>query len=451
MSTDASDLRRRSLTASWGATTLFWGVGVLVFIAYFQWIQPRIIAPPSNTDAAQETSMTSVFPDTALPQNGAAGSGASSQDAQSLAQRLDRLETLVRSYDVRLREVRLPEESKQAVERAQAAVLAAQIKGIRERLQKLKTLDVAWQAKSPSLANDDSGRRITASPPHLELAMALWDRDRPTSEQLLQWEVQLEALATPVESRVQEQSSTLMLVPEHVQALTDLGSRVTLALADFERQQFLLEELIRETAGRDPGEQTFQVVLDQRRAAAEKARAERVAAARKAARDETEKTQIELLSKLERETVDAETRVKEAERRATIAGLNDQAARAEAALQEVEEEQAFERALPQIKTALGSFITPGFALRREKTKGPASFSLIETQGALAPTREGLVKLVYLASVNNDRPLIGLPSYVDNDVSGETGWQRTPKEPMERAQALLTKWGPMLVKKGLLAP
>ncbi|MBL8826770.1 MAG: hypothetical protein JNM18_07265 [Planctomycetaceae bacterium] len=364
------------------------------------------------------------------------------------------MENLVQGYESQFQKLQTSAslaESKQAVQRAQAAGLTVQIKAHRERIQKLKAMDAAWQVKAPALLTGEAGRRIVASPPHWEIAQTVWERDRPTTEQLLQWEVQLEALATPIESRSQDPGSALALTPEHVQSLADLGSQITRSLAEFEQRQLLLDELVRETAGIDPGSQTLQAALDKRRVAEVKARTERIVAAQQAARAEAEKQQADSLAKLERDLVEAETRLKEAERKATIAGLREQTTKVEAVLQEVAEEREFERALPQIRVSLGSFLAPGFALRREKTKGPASFSLIETQGALAPTREGLVKLVYLASVNNDRPLVGLPSWVDNDVSGETGWQRTPKEPMERAQALLTKWGPMLVKKGMLSP
>ena len=448
MSTGLFD-SNRFFTPTTKTVAITWAaIFVVGFVVYRWWDRSSAVSP---TDDGAPQNLTGEL----STRNGSnppvwTGVGAKPTEAPSPNKRLDELERTLGNYDRQFRQLQTSSsvaESGRAIERAQTAALAAQIKSSRERVQKLKALDAAWQAKAPSLMTDDSGRRITASPPHLAIALGVLERDRPTSEQLLQWELQLEELATPVERVTQDKDSLISLTPEHVKILTDLGLQLTRSLAEVEQQQLLIEELVKETASIDPGTNTLQAIVRDHRAAEEKARAERIAAARQAARAEAEKLQIEQLTKLERELVEAETRVKEAERRATIAGLNDQAANAEAALKELEEERAFERALPQIKAALGSFITPGFTLRNDKVKGPASLSFIEGSGALAATRPGMESLVYLAAVQNDRTLVGLPKYV----GGDFGWSTMPKEPVEKAQALLTKWGTMMVKKGLLAP
>ena len=58
-----------------------------------------------------------------------------------------------------------------------------------------------------------------------------------------------------------------------------------------------------------------------------------------------------------------------------------------------------------------------------------------------------VTLAYLASMNNDRYKNDFPKYNGSD----RGWQQTDKEFLQKAQDLLTKYGEMMVKKGLLSP
>lgn len=383
----------------------------------------------------------------AVEKPGTTGVGPMGSAAPSLNTRMDQLEQIVGGYEAQVRRLQSAAESKRAVEQVQVAVLAAQVKSGRDRLQRLKTLEAAWQAKSAAILSDDSGRRIAASPTHLALAIGLLERESPSNDQILQWELQLDALGTPVEQATQNKESLMAVTAEHPKILTDLNLLLARTVTEVEQRQFLLDELLKETASRDPSTSTLQTIADERRSTQVRAKAERIAAACQAARDESEKIQTERLVKLEHEIVEAETRVKEAQRRSTIAGLTEQAVQADAALKELEEERAYERVLPQIKASLGSFTTPGFTLRNDKIKGPASFSFLEGQGAMVEGRPGLEALMFLASQRNDRTLVGLPSYI----GGDSSWQNVPKAPVERAQELLVRWGPMMVKKGLLAP
>lgn len=433
-------MNRFKFSVSWTTLLVMFGVAGVIGLVIEMASRPPVATRSDETMAGVGTgAASSLFGTTATEPH--------ATDVQSLRQRLDQLEGLIHDYDGRLREVRASEESKSAVERAQTAVLVAEIKGSRERLRKVKALEAAWQAQTPTVTGGDSGRRIAASPSHLKPAFDLLERERPTADRLLQWETQLEALATPVESAAQGGGSLIALVPEHLQRLNDLGSQITRALAEFEQQSLLLDELVKATADKVPGSRTLQSVLDERRIAEAQAHSERVVTAQRAARAEAEKLQVETLAQLERETVEAETRIKAIERRTAIAGLNDQAAKAQAALTEAEDERAFERDLPQINTLLASFLAPGYTLRSDKSKGPASFSQIAGSGALATNRPGMEALMNCAITYNDRPLVGLPRHT----GGDHGWNQMPKEPVEKAQALLTKWGPMLVKKGMLAP
>ena len=53
----------------------------------------------------------------------------------------------------------------------------------------------------------------------------------------------------------------------------------------------------------------------------------------------------------------------------------------------------------------------------------------------------------LASVGNDRPRGPIPQFI----GGDNGWRLTRTEPIETAQQLLTKYGDLMVQKGMLAP
>jgi len=56
------------------------------------------------------------------------------------------------------------------------------------------------------------------------------------------------------------------------------------------------------------------------------------------------------------------------------------------------------------------------------------------------------QLMRVATVTNDREAGGFPQYV----GGDFNWQQTNKEYVKRAQELLTKYGDLLVEKGLLS-
>ena len=110
-------------------------------------------------------------------------------------------------------------------------------------------------------------------------------------------------------------------------------------------------------------------------------------------------------------------------------------------------EKEFEKDLPQIRQSLAAFITPGFAYRDKRApKGPISLAWLEGIGALEDSRQGMERIASVASHQNDRPRGAIPFLIGN----EYGWQQMPKEPITKAQGLLTKYGKLMVKKGLLA-
>jgi hypothetical protein len=107
-------------------------------------------------------------------------------------------------------------------------------------------------------------------------------------------------------------------------------------------------------------------------------------------------------------------------------------------------EKDFERDLPKIRSVLTPFISPGFQKRgQNKGEGPMSFAVIQGAGALALTTDGRQNLADVVG-NNDRPTYPLKRF--------RGGQTREEEAMcNLAQDLLTKYGPLMVEKGLLAP
>lgn len=355
--------------------------------------------------------------------------------------------------------------SRQAVAQAQVAGLRGEIAKARERLLKLKTLQATWAVRQGSLLTGDPGRRIAASPAHLELAAGVWDQSRPTPADLLQWESELDALADPIESAPEGQTE-IAVAPEHGQLLSDLSQRLAKSVVAFQQQTLLLEAVLQETTPVTPAATTLEQALQDRRAKTNLDFAQQQIAARATARKEAEAASQDELAKLEVELVKAatrreaeklraqqaqeeqlakaeldrlaeETRVMDAQKRAEIAGLKSEVTRVEGSIKTAALEREFERELPAMRGLLSAFMSDGIKYRTDNTKGPASLSFITSQQALEPTPNGSYLMAFLAN-SSDRPAGGL----NNPASPEA---------LRRAQDYLKKYGALMVEKGLLAP
>ena len=320
------------------------------------------------------------------------------------------------------------------------------------------------------------GKRIVASPAHVDLVADLLGRDRPSDEQLLKWELQLEELAAPVEAVMEDSTANPDISPEHQQLLGDLGQQLAASLAEFERQQLLLDAIVRETAQVPPAGVTLETMLEERRGAAERAFAQQRLAAKEKARLKAQQEQVERLAAIEREIVDAETKRKEdallaekqrieqqgqsereksaeearllqAQQEAEVAATRDQANALAAKAKRAQLERDFERELPRIRTHLEAFLADGFVHRQDKKKGPASLSFLESAGALKEDLNGITSLLFLGAANNDRPRGALPYYI----GGNLTYSKINLQPVEQAQEYLRKYGEIMVDRKLLAP
>ena len=159
-----------------------------------------------------------------------------------------------------------------------------------------------------------------------------------------------------------------------------------------------------------------------------------------------EKARLEQLAIEEKNQISEEARIQDLKSKATMAGLKEEATRVEEGLRWAQLEREMTRDMAEIKGLLMAFTSPGFAYRADDTKGPVSFSKIKSAGGLEPTRKGLQALFFIATGNNDRPFGGLPQGVGGHITDATS-----TVPIERAQALLKKYGELMVRKELLAP
>jgi hypothetical protein len=396
------------------------------------------------------------------------------QESTVLVQRLEKLESVMGdgSYDRKLAEV----ESQRAVQQAKLAELSEGAEIAVRHLAKLRKLQTDWAALEEALLRGDLGRRIVASPDHLRLAIDILQRERPTTQLIAYWEQKLNALTEPI-TRAPTGKAAISVTDEHVRLLSDLGQLLATRATDLEQQKLVIDSIQRETSSLPAGGVTLEAAMEQHRERLDRLEAERIVAARQAVRLEAEKEQTarvvaaerelieaktkreeeriraekareEQLARLEQEQIAEEARVQEAQRKATIAGLIEEVTQVEEARRWAQLEREMERDKEQIRGYLVAFTAAGFKHRDDDVKGPASFAQIQGSGALESTQAGMLRLVTLACAVNDRPRGALPYFIGGDLD----WREVKNSaPVEKAQALLKKYGELMVRKGMLAP
>ncbi|HQZ69456.1 MAG TPA: hypothetical protein PLY87_30430 [Planctomycetaceae bacterium] len=385
-----------------------------------------------------------------------------SPETQSLAERISRLETAL-GNDSGIVERTAVSKSERAVQKVKAASLAADAATAIRHFGKLKKLQTNWAALEAALLQSDSGRRIAGNPKQLQLVFDIWQRSRPSAEQMVQWERQLTALTEVIDDNASDET-VISITDEHAKLLSDLGKELATQAAEFEQQKLLLESIQRETSSLTPGNVTLADAIDQHQGQQDKAEAARLTEVRDTARAQAEKELTERITKAERELAEAkvkaeeqriefekqqlaeETRLREQKHKADLAGFKEESKRVDDALSEAQLEREMQRDMNDIRGLLLAYTAPGFTYRPDDTKGPVSLSLIKSRGGLEPTRQGLGNLFFIACGNSDRPPGGMPQGI-----GGTIIQTTNIATLERVQELLIKYGELMVKKEMLAP
>lgn len=384
------------------------------------------------------------------------------QELSSLTDRITRMESAVGGKTGISDRGNLTQ-SELAVRKADAAKHAAIANAAVRDLGKLKNLQMEWAALEATVTNGQAGNRIAGSAKHFPMVVDIWQRKRPTAEQIVDWESELTPLTEPL-TQAGAESSTISITDEHAKRLSDLGEELKTQAAEFERQKLLLESIQRETSALPPGNIGLAAALQQHSTQSKRAEVDRLATVRATARAAAEKEQADQIAAAERQLADEkskqvlekiasekqlqadEARVAELQRKARMEGLKEDAKRIQDAVQEALLDGQLTRDMNEIKGLLAAFVSPGFKHRNDDKKGPASYSVIKARKALEDTQTGMTALLWLACADNDRPHDALPYYI----GGNVNWNETNARPIERAQELLNKYGELMVKKGLLA-
>ncbi|MFM9963584.1 MAG: hypothetical protein ACKV2Q_20445 [Planctomycetaceae bacterium] len=344
-----------------------------------------------------------------------------------------------------------------------SAVILARVTGlladadeVTQSLDALLTEQKAWSTKRMTLLTDDAGRRIAASDSQVALIAPAFSRELPSLKQITGWKTQLALLTEPLDVAQRERPADFTFDSSIESAINDLGQKVKKALDQLRRDRVLVEAVVAETKSQAPAAESLQAMLESRLVAEAKQQAEEVEQERKQLLAEKAKQ----LKALEAEKIAAAASVKEKELAAQTAELNDRSRKLEAANKAEEErrkeevakaqlEKEFQRDLPDIKKYLSAFISPGVAHRDglKGIRGPVSLSFLEREGVFQENRAGMQKMIFLAHSRNDRN----PGAIPNALGGDIDWLNVPKQPLERAQGLLIKYGRLLVEKEMLDP
>lgn len=392
---------------------------------------------------------------------------------QSANEQISQLQQVIESQQKRLDQVSAASshtQSQLAVERVRVAKAKSEIESSRETLLQVTALLQQWEAQQTQLKSGDLGRRVNASPAHATLAETLLTETLPTRQQLTEWEAVLLELANGVDATDDDPGTVRSLSTEYVQQLKDLGRSLTAARSQLERTLSTVKMLSLETARQTPTTETLEQTLARRKAEQEQSNAARIALITEQARQAAEQVQGERiaalvkqgieaetrerelteeaklkktaeLARLERERLAEETQVAAAKVRAETAKLQGEKLQLDAATERANLEREFEQDLPTIRSVLTAFISPGFQ-NGGPGEGPMSFAYIQANGALDQTEDGRQNLAHIVG-NSGRPSGPLRRF-------RGGMTRDQEAMCAKAQQLLTKYGPMMVEKGLLA-
>ena len=332
-----------------------------------------------------------------------------------------------------------------ARQRSQTVMLVHRGRQIEQQLTSLAVRAASWAETYRRILTSDPGRRIASSDQHLELISAVASRHHVTVEELNSWQQEFDALYEPVRVAEADTRSVFVADDGFEPAMQRFETRIREAQDVFRKDGLLMDAMVRETAEHKPSELTLKEALASRELNAVKRQAKDLFIAREEARDEATRR----LEAAEAASIEAATRVEEAElerqaaeRRAIAAGIVDERKKLD---QEAEQRRRLEldyaRELPEIRRLLHPFITPGiFQPSPNGFEGryrPESMSLssIASTGALQKTEKGLTAL-YRVGGSEFIAMRGLGSFPAYRVQS---FKRDPsvRKRVERAQSTAT--------------
>lgn len=255
-------------------------------------------------------------------------------------------------------------------------------------------------------------------------------------------DVELGTATSAWSGRNRRLASLVRLAPAKAPAGTPTLDEAVKRLEDkwaAERNRLETDHLAKVRAEEDAADVALTEKLARAKAAAQRDTTEAVAKANEESIRELGKVQADAITGATAQTV----REAEAAKAAAVA-----------AAKKAQLEREFETDRPEIERMLRPFLADGrtqpggYGFEPATTVGPVSLGKLQGMQVLHPTIESQKTLYYITSANkmNDRDLGAFPDYV----GGEQDF-RAKQAVIQKAQALLIKYGSLMVEKKMLLP
>lgn len=349
--------------------------------------------------------------------------------------------------------------------RAEFVAVAALMEKCSNGLDELMRQTRSWQSELTPLLQDDRGRRLASDPDAVLRFLVVSKEEHPTVADIAAWTQEFNEASRPIREAVAKEQREIQTTPDDRAYFEAILTRVESASLKLTRSQEVLRLLLVETSEQPVATRTLEQALAVAEQEAlnrfvEEANQERMAKL-KAAVDEQSKA----LQEAEEIRIAAETEMRVAEKKAQAQGIRTETQRldneideAAAAAARRKLEAEFARDQPEIQSLLAPFLAesvthpnlgnpndPHTWIIRAGDLIPVSFGRLQSSGSLADTHEGRHRLYYFAgSADSIRPKQGFPAYSRTGLNNPAIVDR-----ISRAQALLTKYGPLMVEKGML--
>lgn len=356
---------------------------------------------------------------------------------------------------------------KQARARAELVKVKSLIVSCDKELKRTGQLTQVWSSEFEPLLKNDLGRQLASIPELVESFRGIFNEKLPATNQYQVWQAQLNEAARPLRQPNQE-SEELAIVSEQERIyFQELLTQVETANQALTRREELARSLLARASGSKATEQTLRQAIDELDrqqyqsflAQSEQERLESIQRALVKQADE--------IRKAEEARIAAETELRVMEKRAKTELILSQKGDVQSQI-DAGTRSALRRKLEEDfskdQTEIESLLTPFLAdsithpqygnanqphtwIIRSGNPAPVSFGRLQASGSLESSQGGLHRLFYFAgSGDSIRPKGGFPTYSRQGLSDAGIVAR-----LQRAQELLTKYGDLMVERGLLSP
>jgi hypothetical protein len=355
----------------------------------------------------------------------------------------------------RMQSIRLDRQEKQARSRARLQTVRMRAQEIQATVDALERELTAWETQLVGVLKGDPGKQLAGDRNRVEQFGALYEKPRLERDGVRALRNQLSTLLEPVEAAVKRDdaylpSSGLMEDMEKVfQSAKD-------ALREYEQARVAIQTLLADSAHSKPADKTLSDALDDLRAEQARDRVARVTATRKAAYEKATKELAAHAEALEKELAEVEKKQATAMQETEKFKREQLIAAEKKARERKQLEASFEKALPEIKQLLAPFLekgnkqpAPWGGFMHVEEYAPVSFGRLQSGGYLEKTEDAarlLGRLVSSDGNGNDRKSKWLLPSVP-----PSRWSEETLKRIQRAQELITGFGPLMVEKKMLSP